>query len=141
MGWTELTDVTDRWPRPLAGARQVWVETLIGDAEDELTRLVDDLPGRVVDVAPDGPPLLPGQVPLARVKRTVAAAVIRVLRNPEGYTQFSRTTGPFSESATRAPDTGAGQITFTDEELDSLRAPAPKPARSIQLAVPGWRIP
>ena len=130
--WAQFDDVARRFNRPIPDAQKPWVSSLLEDAHDELARQVPDLAARV-----------PTPMPVVRVQRIVAAAVIRVLRNPEGYIAHSRSTGPFSESSTResAGGAGAGQVRFTDDELATLRGPDKPPVAAITVGIPGWRVP
>jgi len=92
------------------------------------------------------------ELPLIRVKRVVAGAVIDVLRNPEGFQSQSESVGPYSTSFTRfsrvlsgaaasGPTRTSATVRFTEDELDSLRPDAGPPARTIALALPAWQTP
>lgn len=106
MALATLPDVTTRLGRTLTEQEPVLVATLLGDAE---VKLAGRIPGLLTKAAAD-----------ARFRATVvaveAAAVARVLRNPEGYR--SEQTGPFSYTIdTRA---AAGFLTILAEEWRDL---------------------
>jgi len=131
--WAQVSDVVRRYDKPIPTSRHGWISSLIDDAEDQLTLKVADLPARVTA----------GEVPATRVQRIVAAAVLEVVRNPDGFTQQSQTVGPYSTSVTRPAATApAGtRFRFADEDLDALRPPPRPGARSVRLALPAWRVP
>ncbi len=53
-------------------------------------------------------------------KFAVAAAVKRVLMNPDALRQFSETTGPFSESNTVDAAVSSGALYLSDGDLEGL---------------------
>lgn len=59
---------------------------------------------------------------LDTLRDVTSSMVIRVLRNPEGYRQTSRTDGSFTGSVTFAGDTPGG-LGLTQDERDSLKPP------------------
>lgn len=59
---------------------------------------------------------------LKRIGRTIRAAVLRRLQNPQGRRQFSYTVDDATVSETLASETLAGAW-FTDEELDRIAPP------------------
>lgn len=107
MALAELTDVEARLGRTVEETQeQLLALTLLGDAE---VRLVMRLPSLLAQAADD-------DALLARVIAVESAAVVRVLRNPEGFR--SEATGPFSYSLdTRA---ASGFLTILDEEWRQL---------------------
>lgn len=131
--WATVTDITRRHYAPVPDSRLGWVESLIEDAEGVLTDVIPTLADRVDS----------GDVPAARVERIVAAAVLRVMRNPEGLTQFARTTGPYTSSGSRPAASALAEVWFRPDEIDSLRPAdtASAVVRSARLALPRWRIP
>lgn len=84
-----------------------WVEAKIADAEGMLTSLIPSL----LDPTKTGPSRA------ACVKAAVCQAVLRVYRNPGGF----RSEGMETDNAARSSATESGQLTFTPEELASLR--------------------
>lgn len=68
---------------------------------------------------------------LKRIGRTIRAAVLRRLQNPQGRRQFSYTVDDATVSETLASETLAGAW-FTDEELDRL---APSGAASDAFTI------
>ena len=109
-------DVTDRYEGTVAPVRAT---TLLNDAEADLLDLVPGLADRASGSAQYA----------AKVRRTLAWAVIRFLRNPEGYTFESA--GDRSVSRGAAAAASAGKVTFTAADIAGL---LPAPDRS-----PGWR--
>ena len=59
---------------------------------------------------------------LGALRDVTSSMVIRVLRNPEGYRQTSRTDGSFTGSVTFAGDTPGG-LGLTQDERDALKPP------------------
>jgi hypothetical protein len=102
------SDVEARW-RALSAGERVRTATLIEDASAILRSKVSRLDGRIADATLD--PIL--------VRSAVVSAVIRALRNPEGYRQ--EVNG--DNSVTYAGDGTPGEITFTPDEVMRL-APA-----------------
>jgi hypothetical protein len=130
--WVDLEHIRARYSKPIPESQDPWLTQLIEDAEDELIRQIDSLPERIGT----------GEVPPVRVQRIVAAAILRVLRNPDGYSQWSRTTGPFTESVSRPSQGSSGEILYTEAELAALRPVADMaPVRSASLHLPAWRVP
>lgn len=132
MVWVDPEHIRSRYSKPIPEAQNAWLAQLIADAEDVLVQAISSLPERIGT----------GEVPLIRVQRIVAAAVLRVLRNPDGYSQWSRTTGPFTESVSRPSQGASGEILYTEAELAALRPVADTaPVRSASLHLPAWRVP
>lgn len=130
--WTQFADVERRHHAPIPPAHRGWVDALIEDAEDELTRVVPDLVARV-----EG-----GTLPQLRVQRATVSAILRIMRNPEGYIQSTQTAGPFTRSGTRNAAAVATEIRYTDDELALVASDgAAVPVRSIGVGIPTWRIP
>jgi hypothetical protein len=133
--WTPVSYVDDLYEGSVTG-REAHVQALINVAERRLVKLVRDLRERVDS----------GAVDLADVRDVVAQAVIRYMRNPAGLTQSSITEGPWTRSdsyaAAAAAQAGVG-ITFTEDELDALRAPGalPEGIGVIHQGLPAWRVP
>ncbi|GAA4845513.1 hypothetical protein GCM10023201_40980 [Actinomycetospora corticicola] len=131
---TAVDDIRDRYEGVIPTAQETRIGTHIADAERLLRRRVPRLDER----------LAAGEVDVEDVKRIVAQAVIRYIRNPAGYTQRSTTEGPFSSGASysAAALAAAGELRFSEDELDDLRSPADRLAVGVaHQSLPGWRVP
>lgn len=109
--WTFPTDVLGSWIGRKPGVAESVVEAWIGKAEREIRREFPDMQARIE--TGDEPDLL------ETVQDVVTAMVTRVLRNPEGYRQMSRTDGSITASATIGGET-PGELRLTTKEYDSL---------------------
>lgn len=109
-----VEDVQERFYRALTPDEERITRAWIEDAWDDLL----DRPGLALAAR-----LEAGEVGLlARVGRTIRAAVLRRLQNPQGRRQFSYTVDDATVSETLASETLAGAW-FTDEELGRLAPP------------------
>ena len=108
-----IEDVQKRFYRALTPDEARMAEAWIEDAWDELMDLTYlGLTARLEALPPeDGL--------LGRVGRTIRAAVLRRLQNPQGRRQYSYTVDDATVSETLASETLAGAW-FTDDELDRL---------------------
>lgn len=106
MALATVEDVQARLDRPLTDEERVWAETLLGDAEVKLLRRIPDLLERA---AAD-----PGF--RRAVVMVESNAVLRVLRNPEGYRQETEGNYGYSLSAAVA----SGHLFIMDSEWDDL---------------------
>lgn len=114
MATVTLDEIKARYYRALTPDEERLASSWIEDAEAELL----DLAGyRLAERLTDGEPGL-----AERIERTVRAAVLRRLQNPQGLRQYSYTIDDATVSETRAAETLAGAW-FTDDELARL-APA-----------------
>lgn len=103
------TDVAARW-RPLSTEEDKVALTLLRDAWVKLKRHATR---RGVDVEA----AILADVDLKNdVIRVLATAVLRVLKNPDGFKQESLD----DWSGTRNGDVASGTLEFTDDELDDL---------------------
>ena len=107
--FAEPADVAAIW-RELDEAETAAAVGLIAAASVKLMARVPGVAG-LVDADP-----LRGEI----AKYAVAAAVKRVLINPEGARQFSETTGPFSESVTVDSAISSGALYLDDADLVGL---------------------
>lgn len=108
-----VADVAARFPRDLTARETTFGTTLLGDAWADLQDEVADLDDRL-----DVP-----EVGLSdKAKRVLAQAVVRVLLNPYGRKQESRAIDDANRSWTLSDGLAAGELYFTDAELDSLRS-------------------
>lgn len=76
MSYASFDDVQERFHRELEDVDRVLIETRLKDAEGKIRRRVRDLDDKVLD--PEY---------MALVVRTCADAVIRLIKNPDGYVQ------------------------------------------------------
>lgn len=100
---------------------------LIAKAERRLIGRVPSIPGRIIA----------GTLDVDRVKDAVEDIVLRVVRNPNGYS--SEQAGEFSYRIDRV--TASGRIEVTPDDLVGLLPSRPVAARSIRLGLPKWRLP
>jgi hypothetical protein len=122
MALAAITDVEARLGRTVTDEELVLVATLLGDAE---SMLLTKLPAALTRAATD----LPYRATVVAVE---AMAVVRVLRNPEGY-RFEQT-GPFSYSLdSRA---AAGFLTILDTEWAQLGHSAGFSIDTVPATVP-----
>lgn len=76
MSYASFDDVQERFHRELEDVDRVLIETRLKDAEGKIRRRVRDLDDKVLD--PEY---------MALVVRICADAVIRLIKNPDGYVQ------------------------------------------------------
>ena len=115
-GLVTLEDVRERFYRALTPDEERVVPAWISDAWDELL----DIPALALEARLTAVPPEVGL--LERVGRTIRAAVLRRLQNPQGRRQYSYSVDDATVSETLASETIAGAW-FTDEELDRLSPP------------------
>lgn len=115
-GLVTLEDVRERFYRALTPDEERVVPAWISDAWDELL----DIPALALEARLSAVPPEAGL--LERAGRTIRAAVLRRLQNPQGRRQFSYSVDDATVSETLASETIAGAW-FTDEELDRLSPP------------------
>ena len=115
-GLVTLEDVRERFYRALTPDEERVVPAWISDAWDELL----DIPALALEARLSAVPPEVGL--LERAGRTIRAAVLRRLQNPQGRRQFSYSVDDATVSETLASETIAGAW-FTDEELDRLSPP------------------
>lgn len=100
-----VQDVLDRYEGTASPGR---VAVLLADAEADLAASVPDMAARIAA----------GTLDAGRVRRVLVWAVIRYLRNPEGYVFESA--GDRSVSRGAAGAAAAGKVTFTAADLAGL---------------------
>lgn len=105
--FADLADVQARYEGAIPDTDAGRIDARITDAESLLTALIPSL----LD------PYKTGDTRAARAKSVVCDAVLRVYRNPGGF----RSEGIDVEQASRSSATESGQLTFTPDELQSLR--------------------
>lgn len=111
-----LDDIRDRFYRALTPDEERVIPAWITDAWDELM----DIPALALEARLTTDP--PEEGLLERVGRTIRAAVLRRLQNPQGRRQYSYSVDDATVSETLASETLSGAW-FTDEELDRLAPP------------------
>lgn len=104
------------------------VEALIGKAELRLLARVPTIPARILD----------GTLDTDLVRGAVEDIVLRVIRNPNGYS--SEQAGEFSYRIDRAVASGRIEIT-PDDVQDLLPVSRARGIGSFRVGVPSWRLP
>lgn len=105
MAYATVDDVADRWTREFTEEEIVLIETRLEDVERMIRRKVSDLSDRVSD-----------SDYLEDVKQIEADAVLRLVRNPEGY--ISESDGNYTYMLAR--DLASGKLEIFDEEWETL---------------------
>jgi len=106
MTYAALSDVQSRLGRPLTDDETGQVPTLLSDVEQEITARIPDLADQIAA----------GTLDESAVVRVEASAVVRLLRNPNGYT--SETDGDYSYQVNYKLN--PGDLTITDKEWSLL---------------------
>lgn len=114
MAYATVQDVQDRYNEPLDEATTLVVTTRLADAELLLRNRIPDLDERVAD-----PIEWPNYLEL--VVMIEAEMVLRLIRNPEGYSQESD--GNYSYAIYQA--VASGRLEVLDSEWDLLSPPGP----------------
>lgn len=104
----DISDVADRYEGDLGKFRASYVETLIADAQAVIEAQLPEVVGR----------LSTGFLSPQMYVKTVAAMVLRVIRNPDGFTYQSAGDSSVSVSVTTSP----GEIALTPNDRASLVA-------------------
>lgn len=117
-----VADVRNRFEGVIPGSREAWVDTRITDAENRLTGLLPSLA------------LSTDAARRSRATQVVCDAVLRLYRNPAG----ARNEAAQDYSVGRADPAAAGELTFTDAEIASLRK-APHRRGLGTIATTPWR--
>lgn len=105
MSLALLSDVQKRLGRPLTADEQPQVETLLEDAEIEIKERIPDLETKATD-----------EDYLKKVIKVEASAVVRLIRNPDGYT--SETDGDYTYQINYR--LASGELTITPKEWTLL---------------------
>lgn len=106
--YATLTDVTDRWGKDATGKMATLINVRLGDVERMILRkfkakglvLADEIAATNVDVAD--------------VKQVEAEAVLRLVRNPEGFA--SETDGDYTYEVIQSLASGVLEITADEWE-------------------------
>lgn len=134
MSLVTADDVQVRLGRALTDLQREQVEAWLSDLEALAQVRFPDFVASVLGGAPT----------LDVVRAVFAQAVRRLLLNPEGLRQESRTIDDYTESRTFDSAISASVVGFTDEEwaqlvpASSSAAFSIRPAGSPDLAAPGW---
>lgn len=113
-----LEDVIARW-RPLSFDESVNAEAFLADAWALATLKIPELDARVTA----------GDVDIALVRMVLCAAVLRVLKNPDGKQREQLE----DYSYEMAGGAASGTLYLTDEELLVLRPPSPSPSGAFTI--------
>lgn len=119
--WTSSQDVLDLWVGDNKPEDVELINALIKKAETIILATYPQIQARI-----DA-----GTLNINVVIYTVAEMVERVLRNPEGKSQYSYTTGPFTESASYTQ--ASKGIYLTNEQKKLLAPDTAGKAKSIDL--------
>lgn len=104
--YAQISDVQTRLGRPLTDDETAQVPTLLGDVEMEIKARIPDLDDQVTAETIDS----------AAVVRVEASSVVRLIRNPNGYT--SETNGDYSYQINYKLN--PGELAITDKEWSLL---------------------
>ncbi len=125
MAYATWQDVQDRFGRALTDSERQQVDAWLDDIEDSIVARIPNLTDLVTA----------GTITTRTVVKVESAAVIRVLRNPDG----KLTERIDDYSWTRDSSTATGSLCLTDEEWAELTPTASSDSFSIPLAyTPGW---
>lgn len=124
--FADVTDVEKVWGE-LSGDQEERVQAWLDQASNQL-RLIGRRRGVDVDALVASDPLV-----AIVVRDAVVNAVKRVLMNPEGYRQMSRTKGPFTESGTIDTALSTGMIYIADGDIVGLFPAARGRFRSFRV--------
>lgn len=128
-------DVTDLW-RPLSDVEVVRVDRLCAKASALLRQAAPWVDARIARFAANPADL--GGVSPESVATAVATMVKHFLVNPDGATNMSETTGPYSQSrgyALRGDKDPRGALAVTEAILDMIAPPVLSRARLRVLGV------
>jgi hypothetical protein len=103
----EREDVANRFDGDMSQFRDVYVTTQIGDAVD----YADAMWGDFIESR-----LTSGALPASVYKRVISDAVLRVMRNPDGYASENEGGYGYATRATVA----SGNLWFTDQDVSVL---------------------
>ena len=106
MPYANSSDVAVRWARELTPEEEALVDARLGDIERRILRKVPDLADKITA----------GTVDVEDVKAVEADAVLRLVRNPDGYIQESD--GDYSYML--SSEAASGKLRVLDEEWELL---------------------
>lgn len=105
MAYAEVSDVTARWARTATDEESTLITTRLADVERMIKRRIPDLDDLVGDTIAE-----------EDVKQVEADAVLRLVRNPEGY--LSETDGDYTYMLRQ--DMATGRLSILPEEWEIL---------------------
>lgn len=121
-------DVQARWiGHTLSAGEEATAQVYLDDGWRTLRREVADLETRM---ATDSDLT-------AEAVRVLAAAVLRVMKNPDGHKSETRSIDDASRSWTLDVSRATGELYFTDDELACLREPSDLRGKAFSL-MPAW---
>ncbi|AIS73691.1 head-to-tail adaptor [Mycobacterium phage Panamaxus] len=106
MAIATAQDVENRWVRELSEEETTLVNTRLADAERMIKRRIKDLDAKITA----------GDIDAEDVKQVEADMVLRLLRNPEGFTQ--ETDGNYTYMLHQ--QLASGKLEVLDEEWEAL---------------------
>lgn len=125
MAYATWNDVEKRFDRDLTEREKIQVTEWIEDLEAEILGRIPNLAALIAD----------GKLQARTVTKIMAAAVIRVLRNPDG----KLTERIDDYSWTRSANTATGALGLLDSEWDELTPQSATDAFTIRpYYEPGW---
>jgi len=123
MTYASADDVSVRWGRPITDEQKALIEARLADVERMIKRRIKDLDAKITA----------GTVDIEDVKQVEADAVLRIVKNPDGFLQ--ETDGDYSYML--SADTASGRLEILPEEWERLGYIK---SRMFQL-VPDWEAP
>lgn len=122
MAYAQFEDVQARYHLPIEDSLRTLIEARLGDAEGKIRSRIPDLDAKVAS----------GEIPEATVVRVAADAVIRLVRNPDGY--VSETDGNYTYQL--AYDSGGSDLVIPAEDWLDLGV-----RKGIRVIHPGPLLP
>lgn len=104
--YANVDDVAGRWARTPSEEESGLIEIRLGDVERMIKRRIPDLAARITA----------GTIDVEDVIQVEADAVLRLVRNPDGY--LSETDGSYTYMLQQ--DISSGKLTITPEEWEIL---------------------
>lgn len=123
--FANFPDVQAEFEGVMPSSKSAWVEAKIDAVESRLIGLVPSLTSLT---------LVSDPARFGRVKHLVVEKVLQLFRNPAGAT--AQTAGPFSSSY--SPTVSTGLITFSREELSTVRLRTKKANLGVAKLAP-WQ--
>lgn len=127
MAYATPTDIAERLGRDLDESESRIVDTRLEDAEELILARIPDLPEKIAD----------GTVRERLVVMVEAEAVMRLIKNPEGFTQ--ETDGNYSYSISSRVASGRLSIEPEEWSLLGIRASAALIAPAIKMPGNGMK--
>lgn len=104
--YAQPSDVTDRWGRQPSPEEASLIAKRLEDVERKIRRRIPDLDDQIVN----------GDIAVEDLIQVEADAVLRLVRNPDGY--LSESDGDYTYMLQQG--TASGQLTITPEEWEML---------------------